>query len=152
MSRTSSRTESLDFVIGHPQISSDNGRILPDLRRRALGYLAAEFQYHDAFGDVHDKSHVVLDQQYGVPVVANLVDQLDEGDLLAGVETRGRFVQAQQLRFGGERAGDLETSLVAVRQVLGFLVAAVGDSDELQQRRRPLDRVALLAAMSWTAE
>src|ERR1700754_1515227 len=92
MSRTSSRTGlwafcgSLVCVIGHPQVRRDDLGVLADLGWQAVGDLAAELQHDDAVGDTHDQSHVVLDEQHGVAVVADLLDQLDQRGLLAGVE------------------------------------------------------------------
>ena len=44
----------------------------------ALGDLAAEVQHHDPVGDAHDQTHVVLDQQHGVALVADPADQVHE--------------------------------------------------------------------------
>ena len=89
----------------------------------------------------------MLDQQHRVPVVADRADQLDQGGLLAGVESGRRLVEAQQLGFGGQRASDLQAPLIAVGQILGLLLAAVGDTDELQQCGGLLDGVAFLPAV-----
>src|SRR6478735_2632880 len=137
MSRTSSRIglSSLGVVIGHPQIRRDDLRVLTDLRRQAVGDLPAEPQNDDAVGHPHDEPHIVLDEQHRVAVFADLLDQFDQRGLLAGVEAGGRFVEAEQFRLGCQGTGDLQPSLIAVRQVLGLLLAAIGDADEMQQRR-----------------
>ena len=85
--------------------------------------LLAELQHHDAVGDAHDQPHVVLDQQHGVAVVADRADQVHQVVLLGRVEAGGRLVEAQQLRVGGQRAGDLQPALVAVGQVAGAFSA-----------------------------
>src|SRR5581483_1821550 len=123
------------------------GGVFADLRRNPLGDVATELQHDDAFGHTHDETHVMFDEQHGVAVVADLVDQLDKSGLLAGIEPRRGLVETEQLRFGGEGAGDLKPPLVTIRQVLGFLVAPVGDSHELQQCCGPFDGVALLATV-----
>jgi len=89
----------------------------------------------------------VFDQQHRVSVVADRADQLDQRGLLARIEPGRRFVEAQQFGFGGQRAGDLQSALIAVGQVLGLLLAAMGDPDELQQCDRAVDGFAFLATV-----
>ena len=134
-------------LIRHPQVSGDDSRVVADLGGQALGDLLAELQHHDPVGHTHDQPHVVLDQQHRVAVVADLADEPHELVLLRRVEARRRLVQAEQLRLGGQRPGDLQPALVAVGQVLRLVGGAVGDAHELQQRHRALDGLALLAVV-----
>ena len=121
---------------GLPQVGGDHLRVVPDLGRASLRDLLAELQHHDPVGDPHDQAHVVLDQQHGVAQVADLADQLVQLLLLRGVEAGRRLVQAEQFRLGGQRPGDLETALVAVRQVAGQVVGPAVDADEPEQLER----------------
>ena len=94
----------------HSQVGRDHGGVVADLGGRALGDLAAELQHDDPVGDAHDQPHVVLDQQHGVALVADLADQVHQLRLLGRVEAGGRLVEAQQLRArspsrGRSRAG-----------------------------------------------
>src|SRR5207247_452401 len=55
---------------------------------------------------------------------------------LARVHACRRLVEQEESRLGRERAGDLQPSLVAVRQVPGELVLLAAQADELQQLAR----------------
>ena len=90
----------------------------------------------------------MLDQQHREPLVADGANQVDQRGLLAGIESGRRFVKAEQLGLGGQRAGNLEPTLIAIGQVLGLLLAAVGDADELQQCDGTINRFVLLAAVA----
>src|SRR3954451_19170524 len=97
---------------GHSQVRGDDRRIVPHLGGCPLGDLLAELQHHDPVGHTHHQAHVVLDQQYGVAQVADPPDELEQVLLLGRVEAGRRLVQAEQLRLGGQRPGDLQASLV----------------------------------------
>src|SRR6516164_9274991 len=122
----------LAVVIWHSQVGGDDRWVFTDRRRYAVGDLPTELQHHDTVGDAHHQPHVVLDQQYGVPVVPDLLDQFDQSGFLARVETGGRLVEAQQLRLRCESTRYLQAPLVAVGQVLGFRPAPVSYADEMQ--------------------
>src|SRR3712207_8280615 len=47
------------------KVCLDHGRIVLDLRRRALGDLLAEVQHRDAPAHVHYHRHIVLDEHDG---------------------------------------------------------------------------------------
>ena len=66
---------------------------------------------------------------------------------LAGVHAGRRLVEQQQLGLAGQRAGQLEAALVAVRQVLGgILLVAARQADQLEQLARPVPGRLLLDA------
>jgi hypothetical protein len=44
----------------------------------------------------------VLDQQYGHPIPADAFDEQPQGLGFGAVHARGRLVECQQLRFGGQ--------------------------------------------------
>src|ERR1700754_1835663 len=121
---------------GNPQIRGDDLRVVPHLGRRPFGDLLAELEHHDPVGDAHDQAHVVLDQQHRHPGVADLADQRQQILLLRRVEARGGLVQAEQRRIGGQRPRDLQTPLLAVRQVPAHLTGTIRDTDETQQLDR----------------
>jgi hypothetical protein len=83
----------------------------------ALGDLLAEVEHRDGVADAHHHVHVVLDEDHGDAVVADLADDghqlLDVGRGQAG----GRLVEQQQLRVERQRARDLQQALLAVGQV-----------------------------------
>ena len=76
---------------------------------------------------LHHHRHVVLDDQDG----EILGDALHEFHGLVGLDlahARGRLVEAEQLRLGGERDADFEIALLAVRKIGGQFIglAAAG--------------------------
>ena len=60
---------------------------------------------------------------------------------LGRAHARGRLVEAQELRLGGERDADLEVALLAVREVGGELVGLGVQADRLQHGLRLVDDV-----------
>jgi hypothetical protein len=86
------------------------------LGRPAVGDDTALVQHGDAVGQRQHAVDVVLDQQHGVGL-AKLADQRAD-HLAIGLGQAGqRLVQQQQFRVGGERDGDLQQPLFAVREV-----------------------------------
>ena len=77
--------------------------------------------------------------------VAQLADEVGQLAGLLGVHAGGRLVEQQQLRLGGQGAGDLEAALVAVRQVAGERLRAPVEADELEQLHGLVVRLGLLA-------
>src|SRR5439155_1939497 len=81
--------------------------------------------------------HVVLDEKNGqIETVADLVNLRHQLDRLAGVESRGRLVKQKELRMRGQRACDLQSPLIAVRKVLGVVVRATLQIEDLKQLHR----------------
>ena len=91
-------------------------------------------EHVDAVADVHDQRHVVVDQEHaGAVVVAHGADDGGEGRHL-GLGQAGRgLVHEHEARVGGERAGDPEPPLVAVRERRGRRVRARGEPEQLEQ-------------------
>ena len=56
---------------------------------------------------------------------------------LGCAHARGRLVEAQELRLGGQRDADLEVALLAVREVGGELVRLVAQADRFEHRLAP---------------
>ena len=75
-------------------------------------------------GEPHHHLHVVLDDQDG-EVLGDAADQLHGVVGLRRAHARGRLVEAEELRLGGERDADLEVALLAVREVGGQLIGLV---------------------------
>ena len=78
--------------------------------------------------------------------------QLVELERLARVEAGGGLVEAEQRRIGAHRAGDLEPTLRAVRQLAGGIVGAVDQADLVEPVLGALDRGALGGAVARRAE
>ena len=66
-------------------------------------------------------------------VATDVVEQPLQRLRLGRVHAGGGLVEREQLGLGRERAGDLEPPLVAVGEMLGEIVGALGDADVLEQ-------------------
>jgi len=121
--------------------------VVPDLARRPLGDRPAEIQRVNPVRNVHDQVHVVLDQQNGDPeFVADVEDETGDVLRLFLVHPGDDLVEQNDLRIGGERAGEFDPLLLAVGQRPDDLVADVLDLQELDDFLRALAGEHLLAA------
>jgi hypothetical protein len=92
----------------------------------SVGDLLAIVEHHDVVGDFHNHAHVVFDQQDGgVMIPADILQQLVQFGRFARVEAGGRLVQAQKVRPGAHRPGDFKPSLVTIGQIRGRVVGPV---------------------------
>ena len=105
-----------------------------DLGRLALLGDHAMVHEHDPVGDLAGEVHLVGHDQHGHAArgeVAHhgqhLADQLR-------VERARDLVEQHRLGLHGERAGDRDALLLAAGELLGIVVAAVGEADLAQQR------------------
>ena len=129
------------------EVGLDHLLVLLHLGGRALGDLLAVVEHGEPVAQAHHQLHVVLDQQDGAAVLADLVDQLAQHQLLARVHAGGGFVERDQLGVGRQCARDLEPALVAVaecsRLVAGVLGAmfqnAATKAEEAAIRQRAID-------------
>src|SRR6266480_1178421 len=78
----------------------------------------------------------MLDEQYGDAVAADCLNEPAQGKRFRRVHAGSRLVERKQLRLGGERARDLEASLVAVGQAARGVVGAAADPDIVEQLGR----------------
>ena len=105
---------------------------------RALGDLLAVVEHRDPVADAHHDPHVVLDQQDRDPeVAADPADQVGHLARLDGVHPGRRLVEQEQPGVAGERAGDLEPSLIAVREVASRLLVAALEPHVARATRGP---------------
>ena len=115
--------------------------------RRAFGDLGAEIEHHDAVGQIHHKSHVVLHQQHRHAAVAQLPQQRGELLLFHVPQSGGGLVEQQQHRIDAQRARDLDDALLAERQAAGQLIDLVGEADALDLARRFRQQFGLIGAV-----
>ena len=117
------------------EVGLDDLGVAADLGGRSLCDDLAVVQHRDALADAHHDPHVVLDEEDGqAELVAQAADEVDPSVAgLAAVHAGGRLVEEQQLRLRGQRAGDLQPALVAVRQVARPGIRAIAQADESQQ-------------------
>ena len=131
MSRTDSR------LIAFSQVRRDDRRIALDDARRPAGDDAAGAQHGDVVGDLHDQPDVMLDQQDGDPLVPDPSDQAAQLVNLGRIHAGGGFVEKQKPRFAGERAGDLETALIAEASAPAAASCRLaGNADEVEHLPR----------------
>ena len=131
---------------GHAEVGADDVRLLLDLGRRALGDLAPEVQHHDAVGDLHDQSHVVLDQQDGhAALVPDGPDQPGQRPDLLVVEPRRRLVEQEEPGLAGQRPGELDALERAEGEAGGRMVRHALEPEERDQLARPAPDPLLLA-------
>ncbi len=90
-------------------------------------------QHRDAIRQRQHAIDVVLDQQHGMRR-GELADQRADHLAIGFRQTREGFVQQQQLRVSGQRDGDLQQPLLAVRQIGAGFGRAILQPDRGQQR------------------
>src|SRR5471032_2347437 len=115
------------------EVGVDHRLIALYFRRQTFGDRFAVFQHRDAVAQAHHQLDVVLDQQHGLAFVLDLDQQLAQRQLFGGVHAGGRLVERQQLRIGGQRAGDFQAELIAIRQETRGALGELADADEVQQ-------------------
>src|SRR4051794_26825023 len=134
-SAPSSSAGASDIAPASAQIRVRNVDVLPYLGRRARGEGASLVEHVDAVAHLHDQRHVVVDQQDArAMVVAHAADDGNELRHLGLRQTGRRLVHQYVARLRGERAGDAELALVAVRQSGGAVVRARREAERLEQR------------------
>src|SRR5512132_1205755 len=103
--------------LGLAEIGLDDLGIGADLVGRALGDLLAHVQHRHPVRDVHDHSHVVLDEDDGrAPLLVDVEDEARHVLLLLVVAAAHRLVQQQDLGVEGQRPAELDALLQAVGQ------------------------------------
>ena len=99
----------------------------------------------NAVRDIHHDPHLVLDHHHRDAEFVTNVEH-EPGDVLGLllVHARHHFVEQQQLRFAGERPGQLDALLLAVGQRADDGIADVLDLEEFDDLLDPPPRVDLL--------
>ncbi len=120
-------------VSGGVEIGGHHGGVGGDLGWRAVGDDAALMQHGYAVGDRQHAVDVVLDQQHRMGFRQPL-DKRRDDDAVGLGQPRERFVEQQQFGIDGERDGDLQQPLSAVRQIDDVLRAIVGQPHRIEDR------------------
>ena len=132
------------LLVALAQIGFDDLGVPLDLGRGPLRDPRPVVEHGDPVRDPHHHFHVVLDQQHRqTELAAQEIDELGQDLGLARIHPGGRLVQEEELRLGGERAGDLEPALVPVREILRQLLILAAKPDELEQLQGPRPGAAL---------
>ena len=98
------------------EVGGDDFLVPPDLLRDPAGDQLAVIKAVHLVGDVHDETDVVFDEQYSHPRVPDHTYPLDEILSFTRVHPGRRLIQQKQPGFGGQGAGDLHQTLLAVRE------------------------------------
>ena len=107
---------------------------LANFIRSAFGDFLSVVEHSNALADAHDDLHVVLNEKNGeAKFFLRESDKLHELDFFRRIHSGGGFIEQKKLWPGGERAHDLETSLVAVRQRAAGKVALGGQAEDFQE-------------------
>jgi hypothetical protein len=102
---------------------------------------------HDdhAFAVVHDEVHVVLDDQEGVALLAELVEVVQQARFERRVDPGERLVEQEHVRVGQQGTREFEELALAPREVARALLGEVVDVEELQGLPDAFEEFALLA-------
>src|SRR4051812_10439194 len=97
------------------EISLDNVRIAPDIVGRTVADCPAVIEHNHAVGDVHDHSHVMLDQAHGnAELLVGLQDEAAHVLLFLEVHASHRLVQQQKARFRRKGTAKLDPLLQTI--------------------------------------
>src|SRR5574343_1047574 len=122
----------LSFSVRGAQVSPDHVFV----GARFLGFTVADLlavvQHHDAVGNVHHHTHVVLDQHNrGAEFVVDVEDEAAHVLLFFEVHAGHRFVEQQYLRFHGQGAAEVNALLQTVGQLAHGRLAEGLDFEEV---------------------
>src|SRR5262249_1716324 len=119
------------------EIGLDHARVRLHLARRAFHEPQAMVPDEPALRHVHHQVHVVLDHDDGnVSFLVDVLQSFQKKLHLRGAQAGGRLVQHEELRSRGERPGDLEHALLAVRKRPRPILCPVSKTDKRQQFHR----------------
>src|SRR5512145_2704747 len=128
------------------QVGLDHTGIGSNLSRRALGDLLAVIKNGNAIRDIHHNFHIVLDQQNRNPkLIAQTMGQLDHLVSFAWVHTGRWLIQQKQAWAQRQRTSDLQSPLIAIRQIPGDGSFFAAQPNKPKQPASLLIRLALLA-------
>src|SRR5258708_6070097 len=129
-----SAASSIGFVpvVSHTKVGLDHKWIGPDFERRPLGYLLAEIEYCDPVADAHYERHRMFDQEDSHTAISDPQYQRPERLGLGVVQSRGRFIEQQQLWFHRNRASKFDPALLTIGEVAGGTHRELGQAAERQ--------------------
>src|SRR5215472_2965708 len=120
-------------------------RVRPQLWHRPSGDDLALGHHDDRFGQPLDQAQLMLDQQHGQPLPAQVCevafDRLGESRVHPG----HRLVEKQQLRPAHEGAHDLEQPFLPTTEIARVLVLLVAHGEPVEQEPGPVEETLFLA-------
>ena len=109
------------------------GRPFVDLGRRGHLQDAATVHHGHPIGDRHGLGLVVRDENRGdADAVLNAPYLVAQTVSNGGIQRSKRFVEKQNVGFGGESARQRDALLLAARKLIGVAVGQRGHSDQLE--------------------
>src|SRR6266700_2833032 len=108
----------------------------------AVGDLPAGDEHGDAFGEVHDRAHDVLDHDHGHTLLLEPRKQREDLVNLRGRKTRHGLVRDQELRFRRHRTRKLELAHVDLGEASGHRLRLVAETDLPEDMQRFVRRQA----------
>ena len=117
------------------EIGGDHLRVGAHLRRRAARQDAAVDQHRDAVRQREHRVHVVLDQHHREAAL-QAAQRRDQPLGLVAAGAGHRLVEQQQLRLHRQRDRELQRALLAVRELAGRHVGALGEADLRERGQR----------------
>ena len=124
------------------KVGIDDPLVRPHLVGRPVRDLPPVVENHHPVRDVHDHSHVMLDEDDGGPeLVVGVEDEPAHVLLLFGVHPRHRLVEEKKIGLRGEGPSELHPLLEPVGQAVD---GSLPDRLDLEEVDDPLHRVAVL--------
>ena len=120
-------------LLADAKISLAHGRRCRDFERRAFCDLGAGVEHDDVARNAHDQLHVVLDQDNCDPDGGELAQQYVDRRRVLGVKPGSRLIEREHGGANGQRAGDLDETLVDVGKRAGRPVDRSDITDEGEQ-------------------
>src|SRR6185369_1292861 len=144
-----SRNEPIDRSapsVDRAEVGIDHVGIGADVGGAPVADLPAVVEHDDAIREVHDDSHVVLDEDDRRPeLVVDVEDEAAHVLLLLDVHPRHRLVEQQHLRLHRERAAEVDALLQAVGELADRRPAVRLDLEEVDD---PLDDLAVRSLLA----
>jgi len=124
---------SFGLVGGDPDIQDDRlADLLHDLIDLAVDEEDSLFDHADLITDVGKLRKNVAGDDDGLVEFAKPLKQVADFDADAGVETAGRFVEEENLRFVEEYAGEADALRLTAGELIDHRIALVGHVDEFE--------------------
>jgi hypothetical protein len=101
-------------------------------------------QDHDPLAEIHDYLHVVLNEKNANPLIADPPNEIHELGRFFKSQTRGGFVEKEEVGSEGKRTGNFETLLKTEGKIFCHLFSIGPESGTLNERMNLLEDLRLL--------
>jgi hypothetical protein len=128
------------------QIRFDDPVIVPDFRRRAIGYFNAVVKHGDPVGYSHNEFHVMFHQKDGQPGIADGFYHMHQGHLLLGIHPGSRLVQQKNTRLYCQGTGYFKTTLLTIGEACRRFKGPMNQIYLLEALNSPILQLSLFPA------